>query len=161
MVISTCRPSTRTPSIRLHRHPPRKQHELATHCGPRTPPRRCRRAAGACACRCRAHRACPCCRVHAQSSALCPGAFEAAPAGTETDMYAQPDVYAHAYSYPLAKQLSPIAEQDYVSPAAESPVRTASLRFAGARRRRSRARGRRCCETTRRSLGAPAGRGSR
>lgn len=60
-----------------------------------------------------------------------PGAFEAAPAGTETDMYAQTDVYAHAYSYPLAKQLSPIAEQDYVSPAAESPVRTASLRFAG------------------------------
>ncbi|KAG6856628.1 hypothetical protein H0H87_002378 [Tephrocybe sp. NHM501043] len=26
------------------------------------------------------------------------------------------DVYAHAYSYPLAKQLSPIAEQDYFSP---------------------------------------------
>ncbi|KAF8065169.1 hypothetical protein FPV67DRAFT_1419400 [Lyophyllum atratum] len=26
------------------------------------------------------------------------------------------DVYGHAYSYPLAKQLSPIAEQDYFSP---------------------------------------------
>ena len=69
-------------------------------------------------------------RARTEQGAM-PGAFEAAPAGTETDMYAQADVYAHAYSYPLAKQLSPIAEQDYVSPAAESPVRTASLRFAG------------------------------
>lgn len=54
-----------------------------------------------------------------------PGALEATPADAETD------VYAHAYSYPLATQLSPIAEQDYVSPSAESPVRAASLRFAG------------------------------
>ncbi|KDR74924.1 hypothetical protein GALMADRAFT_227265 [Galerina marginata CBS 339.88] len=37
------------------------------------------------------------------------------------------DVYNNAYNYPLIKQLSPIQEQDYSSPAAES--RSLSLRF--------------------------------
>ncbi|KAF9473625.1 hypothetical protein BDN70DRAFT_364586 [Pholiota conissans] len=40
------------------------------------------------------------------------------------------DVYKHAYNYPLVKQLSPIAEQDYFSPVIDSPTRAASLRFA-------------------------------
>lgn len=47
-----------------------------------------------------------------------------------SDSGVETDVYNHAYSYPLAQQLSPIAEQDYVSPVAESPSRATSLRFA-------------------------------
>ncbi|PPQ65135.1 hypothetical protein CVT24_003225 [Panaeolus cyanescens] len=40
------------------------------------------------------------------------------------------DVYANAYNYPLATQLSPIEEQDYVSPAsAAASVSMASSRF--------------------------------
>ena len=40
------------------------------------------------------------------------------------------DVYKHAYNYPLAKQLSPIAEQDYFSPTPQSEGEARSLRFA-------------------------------
>jgi len=39
------------------------------------------------------------------------------------------DVYAHAYSYPLAKQLSPIAEQDYISPTTAGASDSQSVRF--------------------------------
>jgi hypothetical protein len=42
------------------------------------------------------------------------------------------DVFRHAYNYPLAKQLSPIAEQDYFSPVVESDSRSLSLRFGKA-----------------------------
>jgi len=39
------------------------------------------------------------------------------------------DVFKHAYNYPLVKQLSPIAEQDYFSPVVESDSRSLSLKF--------------------------------
>lgn len=42
------------------------------------------------------------------------------------------DVYNHAYNYPLAKQLSPIAEQDYFSPTTatgDAESRSISLKF--------------------------------
>ena len=42
------------------------------------------------------------------------------------------DVFKHAYNYPLAKQLSPIAEQDYFSPVVESDSRSLSLKFGRA-----------------------------
>ncbi|KAJ2922587.1 hypothetical protein H1R20_g14493, partial [Candolleomyces eurysporus] len=42
---------------------------------------------------------------------------------------ANPDQYAYAYSYPMVKQLSPIAEQDYFSP--DSLKRTRSLPPSG------------------------------
>lgn len=42
------------------------------------------------------------------------------------------DVFRHAYNYPLAKQLSPIVEQDYFSPVIESDSRSLSLKFAKA-----------------------------
>ncbi|KIM41619.1 hypothetical protein M413DRAFT_152250 [Hebeloma cylindrosporum] len=42
------------------------------------------------------------------------------------------DVFRHAYNYPLAKQLSPIAEQDYFSRAVDSDSRSMSLRFGRA-----------------------------
>ncbi|KAF8169537.1 hypothetical protein BJ912DRAFT_173014 [Pholiota molesta] len=54
---------------------------------------------------------------------LAPGAQ---PAAVSVDT----DVYKQAYNYPLAKQLSPIAEQDYFSPVLESSSRAASLRYA-------------------------------
>ena len=42
------------------------------------------------------------------------------------------DVFRHAYNYPLAKQLSPIVEQDYFSPVVESDSRSLSLKFGKA-----------------------------
>jgi hypothetical protein len=42
------------------------------------------------------------------------------------------DVFRHAYNYPLAKQLSPIVEQDYFSPLVESDSRSLSLKFGRA-----------------------------
>ncbi|PPQ92501.1 hypothetical protein CVT25_010334 [Psilocybe cyanescens] len=48
----------------------------------------------------------------------------ALPASVDTD------VYNHAYNYPLAKQLSPIAEQDYFSPiTGDAESRSISLKF--------------------------------
>ena len=48
---------------------------------------------------------------------LPPGAFPTSlRPGTPPLSTVNTDVYNHAYSYPLAKQLSPIAEQDYFSP---------------------------------------------
>lgn len=42
---------------------------------------------------------------------------------------ANAEQYAYAYSYPMVKQLSPIAEQDYISP--DSLKRTRSLPPSG------------------------------
>lgn len=53
-----------------------------------------------------------------------------APSSQPVAVSVDTDVYKQAYNYPLAKQLSPIAEQDYFSPVVEPSSRAASLRYA-------------------------------